>query len=155
MGRPLRVVPSANWHVTLRFLGDMSEQKLPALTKVLHDGVPEPLHWSVRITGVGAFPQRSRPSVVWVGLKPDDAIRQLATSLNQALGAIGIKPESKSFRAHVTLARLKGRPTQALNQLLTEMADTELGTCELGEVVLMQSELTSSGAVYRRVAIVK
>jgi len=106
-GAPGRVVPIANWHVTLRFLGTVTEVRRDRLLATLDediDGAP----FTVRLTGLGAFPKPSRATVLWVGVDdPTGGLERLAGRCEEAARAVGLEPEERPFHPHVTLARIR------------------------------------------------
>ena len=154
---PLRAATNAvKWvsapllHVTLKFLGERSDTLVPDLARALstvtvhHDPI------DVRTTEIGAFPNFRRARVVWVGMTGETELRALAHRIDQAFEALGIPAESRAFRAHLTLGRVKGdmRPDDARSlaaaaELVREPRDFSVRTVDL-----MRSELGPGGPRY-------
>lgn len=99
-----RWTPAANWHVTLKFFGEVAEDRLPAV----RDGISRALAGAgpvqSKLLGVGAFPSMSRARVLWVGI--DDPGRVLA-GWAEAIGLESGMPEDRPLHPHLTLARMK------------------------------------------------
>ena len=104
----------------------------------------------VTVKGVGAFPRPSRPSVIWVGVAPEDEakVNPLAKSVMEALDGIGER-DDRPFVAHVTVARVRsGRNTRALESVLGANSNRVFGTVRLGSLRLVSSQLSPRGPVY-------
>ncbi|MEM7022032.1 MAG: RNA 2',3'-cyclic phosphodiesterase [Pseudomonadota bacterium] len=93
-------------HLTLRFLGQLdngtSQEVAEALALVT--GVPLEL----RLQGIGHFPLRGEPRVLWVGVEKSDELMRLKRRIDRALEDFGLEPEARKFSPHVTIARIRG-----------------------------------------------
>lgn len=150
----LRWTPADRLHLTVKFLGETPETSVGTLEGALHDvarthgGVP------LVIRGAGAFPTLRRPNVVWAGVDPEPRLELLQHDVEIALDRLGFPIEGRAFRPHVTLARV-GAPValvtaRALARAVRRL-DVELEGCA-SSLDLMQSNLTTGGARYRRIA---
>jgi 2'-5' RNA ligase len=146
----VRWVPAGNVHITLKFLGDIAEERVAAVADALGraaDGIrPFVLHFR----GLGAFPNLRRPRVVWAGVTDGaEQAAQLACAVERELEPLGFEPEKRPFAAHITLGRVKSFVgISALTALIAEQGETEFGTVHVDEMALMRSELRPSGAIY-------
>lgn len=148
LGRPIRTSDAEKLHVTLKFLGDVKSAQIPAISRAVEQ-VCQPIEaFDVLLRGTGVFPHRRRPSVVWVGMENADALVQMATSLEDALKALGFPRERREFQPHLTVGRIRGRPPTDLFPLLDLHETTEFGTVPVTSVEVMQSELSPSGSIY-------
>lgn len=144
-----RWVPPGNVHLTVRFLGDVSEERIEHQATSWREAVSGCRAGTVLLSGTGIFPDRGRPRVLWVGLGRQDPpgwLHELATVAEATARRIGFKPEHRPFRGHLTLARAarKGRPAPP------PVAESEqpLGLLRVEEVVLFRSDLSPAGAQY-------
>ena len=104
---PGRAVVPANWHFTLRFLGDTSRADAERLREELR-AAPLGDSFTAGFGRLGAFPRPRRASVLWIGVDEGaDALRALAAGVERAAVRAGFAREEKPFRAHLTLARLQ------------------------------------------------
>ena len=105
-----RWVPSANQHVTLKFLGSTWPRLVEAVTRTVEEvGTAHPA-FETRVVELGAFPSPRRARVLWVGLDdPDRRLAAIAASLDERL-ARDFPPEKRAFAAHLTVALRQGRP---------------------------------------------
>jgi RNA 2',3'-cyclic 3'-phosphodiesterase len=152
----LRPVRPESMHWTLAFLGATAasevERIVAALAPVASARAPLP----VRVGGLGAFPDLRRPRVVWAGLvEGGDAMGALADEVRGVLRAIGERADERErFHAHVTLARVERRPSEATKDSLTRGALQDTYEPEmLSDLLLMVSEPTATGTRYRPLAV--
>ena len=143
-------------HITLRFLGDTTPDRRDALAAGLR-AAELGADFALSCRGVGIFGSVGRhDAVLWAGLEGDTArLERLATRVVDLCARLGWPPEDRPFRPHVTLARARGggvRDPDALRRLLDRHAATAFGRFEVGEVVLLRSELGPGGARYSSVA---
>jgi RNA 2',3'-cyclic 3'-phosphodiesterase len=124
----LRIVPAANLHLTLAFLGPTSQGDVPRIAEALEEAARETEQMEVRVEGLGAFPRAESARVVWAGLVETRSAGCLATLVARCrllLSAVGQSVDDRErFHAHVTLARLDTRSpspplTSSLKKALT------------------------------------
>lgn len=149
------VAPSA-LHVTLKFLGEQDESLVDPLRGAIESVARRHAPVSVETMEVGAFPNFRRPRVVWVGMTGERALQSLAGDIDRALTALGIPAESRQFRAHLTLGRVKSELQAAEATAVAAAAKTYRGSrgFAVQTVDLMRSELGPGGSRYSVVAAV-
>jgi RNA 2',3'-cyclic 3'-phosphodiesterase len=146
----VRWVRPESIHLTLKFIGDIE----PSLTMPIADAMEaaargvEPI--SLAVKGIGAFPNLKRPKVIWSGLAGDLAsLNALQGRLESEMASLGFSKEKRAFKGHLTIGRAKGRiDPEALAAALRESEDFDSGTFVAGNLVLLQSDLRPTGAVY-------
>lgn len=145
-----------NFHITLRFLGKVENQKLDRLGERLDLELQDLSPFPLSVQGVGVFPNERRPAVVWAGLTGDlNRLRKTQAAVERCAQAIGLEPEPQTFSGHVTLARFrKPVEAQALLPALRDEAAFAGGEMTVDHVSLFSSTLTQQGAVYRRLRAV-
>src|ERR1700680_4986522 len=102
----LKWSPVYNLHVTLKFIGEWPEEKLPQLNAALRS-IPPRAEIPVEVKSLGWFPNAHHPRVFWAAVVGGDALGALARDTDAALGPLGIAKEDRAFTAHLTLARIK------------------------------------------------
>lgn len=146
----VRWVPAARLHLTIKFLGDRPDHDVPALHEAVASVTRRFRPFDATITGTGAFPNFSRPRVVWLGMQPVTTFTELATSLDQTLHGLGYARESRPFRAHITLGRVRdalpGRQRDALRVALGSVH--ALWSVPVRDVAVVRSMLGAGGARY-------
>jgi RNA 2',3'-cyclic 3'-phosphodiesterase len=146
-------------HVTLKFLGNVAEPRIPALTDRLRALAGAQPPFTLEVRGVGAFPSVARPRVVWVGIRAP-AIAALASGVDRCCGEEGIPLEARPFHPHVTLGRVREdrkhrrTPAQEFPFLAADGA-REFGTSSATHLVLMRSDLGKEGARHTPLATLK
>lgn len=151
--RQARWVPPENVHLTLRFLGETSEEVVRGLVERLRpalDGVPP---FAVTFAGLGVFPDPRRPRVLWVGVpSPPPALFEAQSAIERAVREAGLSPERRPFEPHLTVARFR-RPERRVGAVLDAFpTDRVLGTLDVSEVTCFESELGREKASYRPLA---
>jgi 2'-5' RNA ligase len=156
MGADVRIqwVKPESVHLTLKFLGDIPEERVSEIETTLARVADAHARCAVDVGGLGAFPDVRAPRVLWVGLSDKvDGVMRLAAAVERALEVLGFAPESKPFNPHLTLARIKERSRDigralAAGRMLERAAP--VGTVMVNALALMKSELKPSGAVYTK-----
>ena len=134
-----------NWHITLKFLGDVLMEAVPDICAALA-GVP----WKsfrFRAGGGGFFPTSERPRVMWVGTAEGGAsCRDLAAALEAALQPLGFGADPRPFSTHLTVARIKSsRPGSDWKKTLGILLKTQWPEAVMDRFVLWRSYLGGEG----------
>lgn len=148
-------VPPENMHLTLKFLGDQSDNRLAVICRSVLESVAEVGAFEILCHGAGAFPNVQRPRTVWMGVTDGaDAMGQLHRVVDKALAAHGFPRDPRPLKPHLTLGRVRGGgPAQeALGQLIAEHAEFGGGASAVDEVLVVASHLSRSGAEYEILA---
>lgn len=148
-GADLKTVKPENVHLTLRFLGDVSESRLD----LVKDAVSNAMTLSpfkVSVEGMGVFPKPSFIRVIWAGVgEGTDELETLRQNVDQKLSEIDFPPEDKDFTPHFTISRVKsGKAKNKLNSIIEDNSSKEWGTIQVDELELKKSELASEGPIY-------
>jgi 2'-5' RNA ligase len=149
----LRMVAPANMHLTLKFVGDWEENRLGDLCEGARRAASRVNPFRLLFGGVDVFPHIRRPRVVILkcASQPPSALSDLHSELEGELAPLGVKPEGRVFRPHLTIARVKGRGGRGLADLVLHLGGFEAGTGEAAELGVFLSDLTPRGPVYSRV----
>jgi 2'-5' RNA ligase len=134
-----------NLHLTLHFFGEVSQEYLEKLkVSVLSvKGCQQP--FSVEVQGLGAFPSPLRPRVIWLGLEPEDRLRQLYGNCMKCLLADGLVTGPGPYSPHLTIGRLRQQKPD-LTELCNSVARSPIGRLPVDRLVLYESRLHSGGA---------
>lgn len=144
-----RWIPPENLHLTLRFLGRTDERLLGKLSDELRSIAAECVPFHLEFRGIGLFPSPRRPRVLSVLIpEPPRELAALQRGIEATAVEHGFAPESRAFKPHLTLARLRG-PAGGLRDIQAELAGRELGRAYVNEVTVFESVLKRSGAVYQ------
>jgi 2'-5' RNA ligase len=154
--QPLRLqLPDAKWttreqwHLTLKFLGHVDEDRLEELSKVAAKVAAGAEPVETRLTDIGAFPNVRRARVLWIGIdNPDNKLTLLDDELERRYAKRGFRKESRLYHPHLTLARM--RSPQPIGEVV-DSADTSSLTdasFTIGEIILYRSHLSPKGSRY-------
>ncbi|MCX5772628.1 MAG: RNA 2',3'-cyclic phosphodiesterase [Candidatus Hydrogenedentes bacterium] len=145
-------VNGGNIHLTLRFLGEIEEDQAGRLIDMLESEYVSVRRFVLEVRGVGAFPNARRPSVLWAGCEPAEGpLERVQRAAETAARAVGLAPEAKAFRPHLTVARVKDwRAAGPVSEALDREQGFTAGEFEAAGVALFRSRLMPSGAVYER-----
>jgi 2'-5' RNA ligase len=141
-----RPVPEEQIHLTLRFIGEIDTSRFLDIRERLEELESRPLTTAIR--GVGHFPPRGKPKVVWAGLEAAGDIIILRNRVNYLLKLGGIEPERRKFHPHVTLARLKDSAPERVAAFLQTNALLQSPPFVVEHVNLYSSRLQPDGAVH-------
>lgn len=112
---PGRQAPMEDWHITLRFLGQIDEPTLDRFVYAL-SAVSEVDPFRLDLAGIGAFPNPKRATVVWIGVANGrDSLALLNEVAERAAVSAGLAPEDRPFQPHLTVARV--RPPRDVSDL--------------------------------------
>ena len=147
-------------HVTLKFLGEVSEDSIEELMLAIEEAAQGILPFQFEVRGVGAFPNLERPQVLWTGVKGElDKIAQLQKRIESNTEQLGSPRESRAFSPHLTLGRVRDEAgpneRRRLGKLLADTTFTALHNIDVDAVNLMKSQLTPGGAIYSCIGSVK
>jgi 2'-5' RNA ligase len=141
-----RWTPMDNHHITLRFIGDVDDDRVDAIDNALA-GVRVP-SFLVEPKGLGVLPSRRKPRVLTARIDPTEPLRALYSAVEDALAAVDIEREERTYRPHITLARLQDAKPERLYAALREMEGPRLDAFPVDRYHLYESTLTPDGAVH-------
>jgi 2'-5' RNA ligase len=145
---PGRAVVPANWHLTLRFLGDTGPGRLRSLADQLRH-VDGGARFDLSLAALGAFPRPARASVLWIGVGEGEAeVRALAAKVEAAAVRAGFAAEPRPYSPHLTLSRLM--PPADLRRAIAA-APAYGGRMTVDGFVLFRSHLGGGPPRYERV----
>jgi 2'-5' RNA ligase len=141
-----RITRPESLHITLKFLGSVPEELLPAVEEILTVAALRSRSFTLAPTGLDAFPSWRRPNGVVVGFTVPDELRALYGELQSGFVPLDIQEEQRALRPHVTLARFKMRPAHATGPEAS--LDVEKNLFEVRNLVLFESKVGRGGSVY-------
>lgn len=151
----VRWTRAAQLHLTLRFYGNVPGEQLEALKGALHRAAVGTSPLSLTARGLGCFPSSQRPNIIWLGLEGDlDELEKLQARIEQESAGFGNHSEDRKFHPHLTIGRVKasGRHARRVGEIIQSTELASLGTWEVNEITLMQSQLLPTGSIYTPLA---
>lgn len=152
-----RIARPGSIHLTLKFLGEIRSDRVPAIQQALKNSVQGLEPFALQIGGLGTFPTLRRPRVLWIGVEECESFRRLKPELEAELEALGFPVDGGAFRPHLTLMRLKSsRNVDRLSRLVqSDPEPATLGVLDVDSVHLYQSILRPRGAEYSKLVSVR
>jgi len=146
-------LPGARWvkegqiHLTLRFIGEVEDGVCQDIREALADIKSSVI--TMRLIGLGFFPLRKPPHILWVGVEPAAPIVALRNRVESLLVQLGLEPEGRKFTPHVTLARLRDTPVAMLTRYLADNTLFVSSEFKVDAFYLYSSILTHTGAIHQ------
>lgn len=146
-------VPGARWaeldqiHLTLRFIGDVDGAGFRDVDEALAE-IEAPA-FSLTLQGLGHFPPRGEPRVLWAGVEKNPGLSHLRRKVEVALQRAGLEPEHRKFAPHVTIAKVASAPPVKLAEFLSRNSTFRSEPFLIDEFHLYSSELTPKRAWHR------
>jgi len=148
----LKWSPVYNLHITLKFIGEWPEEKLPQLKAALAT-VPRRAPIPASVKGLGFFPNARQPRVFWAAIECGDELAALARDVEAAIEPLGIAKENRPFRPHLTLARIKDpAPLDTLRAAIAQVQSMEFGAFIIDRFNLYRSQPGSAGSIYTKLS---
>ena len=154
-------VPPHNLHLTLRFLGDQTEEQLAEVVPALEEAASGVPTFTLGLRGLGAFPGLEHPRTLWVGVSDGaQEVQRLQVRVAEALERRGVPIEARTWLAHVTIGRVadekrwRREGMAELRSAVTRGVSTPFGSMPVASIALMRSDLYTSGARYTGIASV-
>ena len=140
-------------HLTLKFLGEVPEERVGEITTALVQAVEGRGKFRLPVAGIGVFPNEKNPRVIWVGVSGAlDKLMGLQLRVEEQMVRLGFPQEDRRFTPHLTLGRVKHLLLRrSWGRALESVRDVDLPGFEVASVSLMKSELQPTGAVYTEI----
>jgi 2'-5' RNA ligase len=144
-------VQPANMHITLKFIGEFPEERIPELTSAL-DRIAKPGAIPLAVRELGFFPNPRSPRVFWVGVDAP-GLSELAAEIDRTTSKFGVETEKRAFSPHLTLARIKDRLNlKPLEDAIAALPSRDFGKFEVKSSYVYLSQLRPTGALYTKLA---
>lgn len=150
VGADVTWVELQNLHLTLRFLGEMTQEQRAVLEQALEARSRSQPPFTVMFAGVGGFPSLDRPRVLWVGVtQGHESLKPLAHGIETACQAAGFPPADRPLSEHVTIGRVRSvKGLARLLPALRSVSSTSFGGMTVDHCELIQSQRSHGGPMY-------
>ncbi len=155
-GADVKWVDPASLHLTLKFLGEIAEEQLPALRDALERTARRHEPFTIQVRGIGAFPSVFAARIIWAGITDGkEETKRLAQDLEEELLPLGFAKEERPFSAHLTLGRSRSNLNRSvLTAKLVSCKDDAFAGADsvaVNAITLYRSTLTPRGALYEAI----
>ena len=150
LGRAVRWTRVEQIHLTLKFLGEVPDEKVPAVCDAATAVAARYGPLDLEVAGTGCFPPSGPARIVWAGIaNPPPALIDCQQACEQAYAELGFKPEKRKYHPHLTVGRVRDtRDTRDIRAAVEGEAAFSAGGFVAQELVLFQSILRPTGATY-------
>ncbi len=148
-GAKVKWVGRNQMHLTLKFLGDITQAQADELAKALENIEMETPAFDLEIGGLGAFPNKQKPRVVWIGVEANPVLIAMQAKLERAAVGAGVEPDDREFKPHLTLGRVKSLDKRS--ELPGRLQEIEVARQQVmaDRVSLIRSTLTPEGPIHK------
>jgi 2'-5' RNA ligase len=150
----VRWVPSQNIHLTLKFLGNVSQADVDTINQIIRMEAKTRSAFDINISGLGSFPNSKRARVLLIRIQAPAELEALQCGIESACTRAGFRPETRPFSPHLTIGRVRRSISSSdltnIHKTLTEVEIDSLGTARVDSIYLYKSELKPNGAVYTK-----
>lgn len=150
-GADAKWITENQMHITLKFLGNISKDKIGEISDALSIVSSDFKSFKITFSKIGAFPNLDHPRIIWLGIDDNGAesLKMLNKNLENTLKKSGFREEDHSFQPHLTLARIKsGRNISGLVKLIKETDFASGNYTQINKLTLFQSTLNPGGTIY-------
>ncbi len=143
-----RIVVPENLHITLKFLGEIPEERIPSIADILKDIAKDCAPFMTEVRGAGVFPDERNPRVFWIGCESCGRLKKLNALIENRLEPEGFTRENR-FKEHITIARFKSTPKIAfISEIIGIYRDEVFGVMNIDAIELIRSDLSRFGPSY-------
>jgi RNA 2',3'-cyclic 3'-phosphodiesterase len=148
----VRWVKPSSIHLTLKFLGNIHPAQVEDIARAVAQEVRDQPPITLGAAGLGAFPSRRKPRVLWIGMEGEvQRLTRIQSRVENALQLLGFAREKRAFRPHLTIGRVKDRRRlQSLIDAMAELKIPEFDSFDVTEIILYKSDLRPTGAIYTK-----
>jgi len=137
-----------NIHLTIKFLGEITESKAFELKSVLGELIRQHQTFELIIKGTGCFPNLKTPKILWLGIERSEQLHKIHEQIEEICLSSGIGRQDKPFSPHITIARIKDNVPQEFTERIMKEKHRQWGILSVTEVLLMKSLLKPEGPIY-------
>lgn len=143
---------SDNFHLTLKFLDEISLNQKDAIDEAMKDICRETKSFTLEATEIGTFGGLKEVRVLWLGLSGDvDRLQQLYNKIDSSLGGLGFQHEKREYKPHITLGQ-DIEFQSGFDQVKRELGEIRLGQVSAEELILFKSEQVQRKRIYSRIS---
>ena len=144
----IKYVDLQNLHFTLKFFGDIDTEGIDVLAERIGNVVNDFDSFNIKIKGCGAFPNKKRIKVIWVGLDEDQILKELHDKLDKEFNSLGFDLDKK-FSSHLTIGRMRSaKGKDKVKSTIESFENVDIGSMKVTDIVLKKSTLTPAGPIY-------
>ena len=151
----IKWVEENNFHLTLRFLGNTTQNQVEGIQHSFERIVSKFQPFQINIKGIGYFESKNQPRVLFAKINDSPKLQLLATEIKKQIIPIGFKEGTREFSPHLTLGRIKFiKRKNDFFSLINKFEETEIQKIVVSEIIFYQSILKPCGPIYKPLKII-
>ena len=144
----IKFVEIENIHFTLKFFGNIDKNMVEEISIATLNVLKEYEPMEIAIRGTGSFPNEDYIKVIWLGIKENPQLIDLAKKLDEEFRKLGFKKE-RNYSPHLTIGRMRSpKNKKEVKEKIATFKDTKIGKMNIDKISLKKSELTPKGPIY-------
>ncbi len=148
----IKWVEPENMHLTLKFFGEIAENKIPAICQAMQKSASKSKPFTLSIANTGLFGSRYDPKVIWFGINKNEVLQNLTENIFAELQAVDFTRDRQNFVPHLTIGRIKEIKDKSLfQQIISKYNTLDIQQEHVGEIVLYESILDRKGPTYVKI----
>jgi len=148
----IRWVKPGNIHLTLKFLGDITQSNLEFIARSLAHEAKKVKPFSISFTNLGIFPNPKKPKIIWIGVNSPSILGEFQSKIEALTSRHGIPIEQRRFSPHITLGRISdSNSLDTIENLIIEISSinvSTLDTVNISAIKIFKSDLKPDGPIY-------
>jgi RNA 2',3'-cyclic 3'-phosphodiesterase len=148
----VRWVAPLNIHITIKFLGESSSEKLNILYKLMEAEISQKKSFAISLENVRVFPNYRKPRIIWIGLTPHDELLKINQQVELLASQAGYQRENRPYTPHLTIGRInqgiEPQDVDKIRKVIDQSKGLSFGTFKAVSLIIVKSDLQPTGPVY-------
>ncbi len=147
----IKWVKKDNLHITVKFLGETEPELIKPIEEKIYKAISNIESFNIELRTIGVFPDTKFPKVLWIGITTGEPeLTKIFNLIEKSLVELNIKPETKKFQPHLTIARIKKiTNVQKIKSYLQKYQNVDFGRCQIKYITFFESILHHEGPEYK------
>jgi 2'-5' RNA ligase len=148
-GAIIKLVEPENIHITLKFLGEIYQTKIPDIENIMKSSIVGIKPFQFNLEGVGVFPNQKYIKIIWIGIKNSEILENISKIIDEKITNIIPDKKHQKFIPHITIGRVKSaKNKENILEIVDKYKNYKFADITVDSIKLKKSELTSKGPIY-------
>jgi len=141
-------------HMTIKYFGPTSEKRIKKIVELLNIHLQNHGSFELSINKLGMFGSRGAPKLLWLGIKEEQQLKDLAKKIQTKLDTLGLYADRQNFVPHITLGRIvKTNSNTFFQKQMAKFKSIEMPSIDISDIVLLESIISDQGVDYKQIEI--
>jgi len=148
-GAIIKLVEPENIHITLKFLGDISDDNIKDIENIMKNSLVGIKPFQFNLEGIGVFPNQKYIKIIWIGINNSEILEKISKRINEKIYSIIPENKQQKFIPHITICRVKSsKNKEKILEIVDKYKNYKFADIIVDTIKLKKSELTSKGPIY-------